>query len=43
VGNAYSDEILFQAGFYPRGRTKELEEDELKKVYKAMWERSSKD
>jgi formamidopyrimidine-DNA glycosylase len=36
IGNAYVDEILFEAGIYPFRKKKELSEEELRKVYEAI-------
>lgn len=36
IGNVYSDEILFQAGVYPRKPVNELDEDILEEVYRCM-------
>lgn len=36
IGNAYSDEILFEAGIYPFRKKKELSEEELRRVYEAI-------
>ena len=35
IGNAYVDEILFDAGVYPFERRKALSEDELRRIYKS--------
>lgn len=36
IGNAYVDEILFEAGIYPFRKKTDLSEEELKKVYDAI-------
>jgi formamidopyrimidine-DNA glycosylase len=36
IGNVYSDEILFQAGVYPRRPVKELDVDTLERIFEAM-------
>ena len=36
IGNVYSDEILFQAGIYPRRKINELDEDGIEKLYHTM-------
>lgn len=36
IGNVYSDEILFQAGIYPRTRMDELSDEELKQLFQHM-------
>lgn len=36
IGNAYVDEILFEAGIYPFRKKTDLSEGELKKVYEAI-------
>ncbi|HZR46604.1 MAG TPA: DNA-formamidopyrimidine glycosylase family protein [Candidatus Manganitrophaceae bacterium] len=36
IGNAYVDEILFEAGIYPFRKKKDLSEEELRKVYEAI-------
>ena len=36
IGNAYADEILFEAGVYPFRRKKDLSTDELRRVYDAI-------
>lgn len=36
IGNVYSDEILFQAGIYPRKKIDELDEGEIETLYQAM-------
>ena len=36
IGNAYADEILFEAGVYPFRKKKDLSADELRRVYDAM-------
>lgn len=36
VGNAYADEVLFEAGVYPFARTRELSAAQLRAVYDAM-------
>lgn len=36
IGNAYADEILFEAGIYPFRKKTDLSEAELKKVYEAI-------
>lgn len=36
IGNAYADEILFEAGIYPFRRKRDLSADELRRVYEAI-------
>lgn len=36
IGNIYSDEILFQAGIHPKTRSKNLDEDRLRKLFDKM-------
>jgi len=36
IGNAYADEILFQAGIYPFRKRTDLSEEELRRIYWAM-------
>lgn len=36
IGNAYADEILFEAGIYPFRKKKDLSTDELRRVYDAI-------
>ncbi|HET8759622.1 MAG TPA: DNA-formamidopyrimidine glycosylase family protein [Nitrospiria bacterium] len=36
IGNAYADEILFEAGIYPFRRKKDLSVEELRRVYDAI-------
>ncbi len=36
IGNVYSDEILFQAGYHPKTRVDDLDSSDLKKIYKNM-------
>lgn len=36
IGNAYVDEILFEAGIYPFRKKKDLSADELRRVYDAI-------
>ena len=36
IGNAYADEILFEAGIYPFRKKKDLSEGELRRVYDAL-------
>jgi len=36
IGNIYSDEILFQAGIYPKKKAGKLTEEEGKKIYEKM-------
>jgi formamidopyrimidine-DNA glycosylase len=36
IGNAYADEILFEAGVYPFRKKKDLSADELRRVYDAI-------
>ena len=36
IGNVYSDEILFHSGIYPFTEIKELNEEELKTIFKKM-------
>jgi formamidopyrimidine-DNA glycosylase len=38
VGNVYSDEILFQAGFHPRHKTTELDDSQLGHLFDVMQE-----
>jgi formamidopyrimidine-DNA glycosylase len=38
IGNAYSDEILFQAGIHPRTSASELDEDRLDELHATMKE-----
>jgi formamidopyrimidine-DNA glycosylase len=38
IGNVYADEILFQAGVYPRRKVSELDDDVLKKIFDALKE-----
>src|SRR3989338_3327614 len=33
IGNIYSDEILWDAGFHPLSRVEKLREDDLKKIF----------
>ncbi len=37
IGNIYSDEILWIAGIHPFKKTEALKEQELKKIYSAIW------
>lgn len=36
IGNIYSDEILWDAGYHPLSRVEKLKERDLKKIYKSM-------
>jgi formamidopyrimidine-DNA glycosylase len=36
LGNAYADEVLFEAGLHPKLRVRELSEDQLKDLHKAI-------
>jgi formamidopyrimidine-DNA glycosylase len=36
IGNAYADEILFEAGVYPFRKRRDLSRDELRRVYDAI-------
>jgi formamidopyrimidine-DNA glycosylase len=36
IGNVYSDEILFQAGIYPRRKINELDENEIETLFHTM-------
>jgi len=36
IGNAYADEILFEAGVYPFKKKKELSQEELQRIYAAI-------
>lgn len=36
LGNVYTDEILFQAGVYPRRKVSDLGDDDLRRIYRAM-------
>lgn len=36
IGNIYSDEILYQSKIHPEKETKELEEEDLKEIFKVM-------
>jgi formamidopyrimidine-DNA glycosylase len=36
IGNAYADEILFEAGVYPFRKKRDLSSDELRRVYDAI-------
>lgn len=38
LGNAYSDEILFQAKIHPKRKIKELTEKEIENIYKSIFE-----
>ena len=38
VGNAYADEVLFEAGIYPFRKVKALSEDELKRLHRKLTE-----
>ena len=36
IGNVYSDEILYQAGVYPRAKINDLSEDKLEEIFHKM-------
>ena len=36
LGNVYTDEILFQAGIHPKTKANELEEGDVKRLYRKM-------
>ncbi|MFW6351081.1 MAG: zinc finger domain-containing protein, partial [Bacteroidota bacterium] len=36
IGNVYSDEILFQAGIYPKKKAAKMTREESKKIYEEM-------
>lgn len=36
IGNAYADEVLFEAGIYPFRKVKELSEDELERLHRTL-------
>ncbi|MCB1139959.1 MAG: DNA-formamidopyrimidine glycosylase [Leptospiraceae bacterium] len=36
IGNAYADEILFEAGIHPKTRMNSLKEDDLRRLYRAL-------
>lgn len=36
IGNAYSDEILWEAGLHPHRRRATMDEDDLRRLYRAM-------
>jgi formamidopyrimidine-DNA glycosylase len=38
IGNIYSDEILFQAGIYPKGRIEKMEEKSIHTLYDTIKE-----
>lgn len=38
IGNLYSDEILFQAGVHPQTRVAQLDEEALRRIFRAMKE-----
>jgi formamidopyrimidine-DNA glycosylase len=37
IGNAYSDEILFQCGIHPKTKVSALTDQQVKKLHSAMW------
>lgn len=36
IGNIYSDEILWDAGFHPKSRVEKMKEKDIKKIYDSM-------
>lgn len=37
IGNAYADEVLFQAGIFPFRKSRDLKEDELTRLHEAVY------